>query len=183
MVLVHSSTVATTQLLVLCCWFTRLSYQRRSWPGCICCISLASLPSSIRHRRLLPFLVYRLSTQDSTTATSSWSGFQHIYSGASSPFLMLRLVPTRSLRSCLGRSCNSTLASSIATCRLQGRCIAPLELSAMWHPIIPVSVRLPPTFTIFPKHSSMTLLRFRGLRNSSAILTTLKLFDDTDIDI
>jgi len=34
----------------------------------------------------------RLCTQDSTTATSSWSDFQHIHSGASSLFLALRLV-------------------------------------------------------------------------------------------
>jgi len=34
----------------------------------------------------------RLYAQDSTTATSSWSDFQHIYSGASSQFLTLRLV-------------------------------------------------------------------------------------------
>ena len=29
----------------------------------------------------------------------------------------------------------------------------------------------------FPKHSSVTLMRLRGLRNSSAILATLRLFD------
>jgi len=54
----------------------------------LCCTSPAWSPSSIRHRRLLSVPWWcRLCTQNSTTATWSWSDFQHIYSGASSPFL------------------------------------------------------------------------------------------------
>ena len=64
---------------------------------------------------------------------------------------------------------------------ISSRSIAHLEL--IWHPIIPVSARLPstseniPFSSVFSQHSSVTLLRLRGLRNSSAILATLHFFD------
>jgi len=47
-------------------------------------------------------------------------------------------------------------------------------------PSLPVARQRLKTFLFcpsFPKHTSVTLLRVRGLRNSSAILATLKLFD------
>ena len=67
---------------------------------------------------------FRLCAQHSTTATLSRSAFQHTYSGASSLFSSQRCgssgVSTKSSRSCLGRPCNSTLAASTTTSRLQG---------------------------------------------------------------
>ena len=64
-------------------------------------------------------------------------------------------------------------------------CIAPLELIAIWQPIIPVFRQRLKTllFITFHNNSSVTLLRLRGLRNSSAILATLNVLIDTDIDI
>jgi len=59
------------------------------------------------------------------------------------------------------------------------------QLAAIWHPVIPVSARLLPTsntisfFPIFSQYSSVTLLHLCGLRNSSAVLATLKNLIDT----
>jgi len=58
--------------------------------------------------------------------------------------------------------------------------ISPLELAAIWHPVIHISACLLPMFknipffTILPQHSSVTLLCFHLLLNSSNILATLK---------
>ena len=49
------------------------------------------------------------------------------------------------------------------------------QLIAIWHPIISVSARLSSTFLF--RQSFPTLLHLRGLRNSSAILATLEIFD------
>jgi len=43
--------------------------------------------------------------------------------------------------------------------------------------LIPPTFKNIPFFTILPQHSSVTLLRLRKLRDSSAILATLKIFD------
>jgi len=66
----------------------------------------------------------RLCTQHSTTATSSWSGFLFIYSGASSLFSTLRLVwYFHYVVTTVSRTPFATpLAASTTTCWLQGGC-------------------------------------------------------------
>ena len=66
---------------------------------------------------------------------------------------------------------------------ISSRCITRLELIAIRHPSIFFSVCLPSTTEnisfspVFSWHCALTTLRPRGLRNSFAILATLKIFD------
>ena len=120
-----------------------LSCQRRPWSGCIyrqrprcsysClanCVMLfrhtppALSPLSIRHRRLLPFpggvtcaLKTRLRQLCPGRASSILAAAPPVCSqrcGSSD-------VAPKSLRSCIGRPCNSILAASTSMSRLQGR--------------------------------------------------------------
>jgi len=66
---------------------------------------------------------------------------------------------------------------------LSSRCITPMELTANWHSLISIPTCFPSTSknisfsTIISWFCIVTLLRLCGLRNSSAILDTLKNFD------
>jgi len=66
---------------------------------------------------------------------------------------------------------------------ISSRCIALLQLIAIWRSSNPRLCPSSSTSSIIPfssafsQHSSVTLLRLRGLRNSSAILATLKIVD------
>jgi len=81
-------------------------------------------------------------------------------------------LPLTSLIIITSTVCSIIAAHNRRSSHISSRCISPLQLAAIWHPIIPISARLPPTFknipffTILPQYGSVTLLRFCGHRNS-----------------
>jgi len=74
-------------------------------------------------------------------------------------------------------------ANNCRSTNISGRCITRLEVIAIRQPSIFFSVCLPSTSEnisfspVFSRHCALITLRPRGLRNSFAILATLKIFD------
>jgi len=106
-----------------------------AWARHTTVVAIALAPSSPTGHLLSRGANYSAIGWSGTTATSSWQEIQRrlctqdgnfVHVGIPA-YLQRRLqyvpcsssgIPSRSLRSCLGRSCNSTLTASTTTCRL-----------------------------------------------------------------